>query len=89
MVVELSYCADRCWVDVGEASPVREMALQPLLEASGVLAEQHAKAVADGADLFCLPVTPPDEPSAAAAAAAAPVCFLLWLLPPPLVPFSA
>ena len=69
MVVELSYCADRCWVDVGEASPVREMALQPLLEASGVLAEQHAKAVADGADLFCLPVTPPDEPSAAAAAA--------------------
>ncbi len=73
MVVELSYCADRCWVDVGEASPVRELALQPLLEASGVLAEQHAKAVADGADLFCLPVTPPDEPRPAAAAPAAPV----------------
>lgn len=72
MVVELSYCADRCWVDVGEASPVRELALQPLLEASSVLAEQHAKAVADGADLFRLPVTPPDEPRPAAAAAAAP-----------------
>lgn len=61
--VELSYCADRCWIDCGEASPVRELELQPLLDASGVIAAQHAAALAEGVDLFSLPVTPPDDPA--------------------------
>ena len=47
--VELSYCADRCWIDCGEASPVRELELQPLLDASGVIAAQHRTSHSEGA----------------------------------------